>query len=307
MAGKIVFRILFLFILFLSSNISSAQGQDYTWWNQAHGWEPGMKGWRMWLILSPGYLGPNALPVPELKQAVIPAKGEFEFGANLHFKSGDPTQDISARCLIPFANNRIAIEMYGVILEKYQMSETIRDERFARDYDGKGFVQGDLYFSTLIQLSKGKKFPDAMVRFTCKTTSGGGYNAARTSDSPGYFFDVNFSKDIKTNSGNVWIPVSMLGFYSWQTNDELNLQNDAFLYGAGLHYKSGKWLVSSTLSGYHGYKKNGDRPMVYTTGIKRDVGNKTFRIQYLHGFNDWDYDTFKVSLIWYFKGPKNAG
>lgn len=293
---------LFLIIFLFSSALVYPQGEDYSWWNLKHGWQEGMKGWRMWLIISPEYLGPNALPVPELKTGLIPEKGEFEFGTGLHFKTGDPTQDLSARCLIPFAHSRVAIEIYGVMVEKYQMSETIRDERFARDKDGKGVAQGDLYFSTLAQLVKGRKFPDTMARFTCKTASGGAYSAARVTDSPGYFFDFNFSKNIPGKIGSEWTPTAMLGFYSWQTNDELNLQNDAFLYGAGLNYRFYKWQFSSSFSGFHGYKNNGDRPIVLTTGVKKDIGQKTLRIQYFHGLNDWEYDTFKFSFIWHFNG-----
>jgi hypothetical protein len=298
-------RCLTTLILCVISLSTYSQSDDYEWWNQIHGWQPGMKGWKMFLIHSPKYLGPNALPVPELKIAKIPEKSEFEISADFHFKNGDPTQDLWGRCLIPFANSRIALELYGVAVEKYQMSEAIRDERFARDFDGKGKVVGDFYFSTLIQLVRGKKFPDAMLRLACKTASGEGYNAARVTDTPGYFFDLSLSKDIRNKRGNTLTPSGMIGFYCWQTNDDRNFQNDAWLYGAGLNYNPGKWLFTSTLTGFHGYKNNGDSPLVFTAGIKRDIGRKTFRVQYLHGLNDWEYDTFKFSLIWYFKGITN--
>jgi hypothetical protein len=279
-----------------------SQEQDYEWWNIKHGWETGMPGWRMWLVISPKYLGPNALPVPELKSGFISEKGEFEFGADFHFKTGDPTQNFTGRCLIPFAKSKIAIELYGIIVEKYQMSETVRDERFARDKDGKGITQGDFYFSTLVQLVKNRKFPNTLVRLACKTSSGGAYNAARVTDSPAYFFDLNFSKDIINKSGSVLRPEAMAGFYSWQTNDELNLQNDAILYGGGFEYQRSSWLFSSSLTGFYGYENNGDRPAVFNVGLKKDFGKKTWRIQYLHGLHDWEYDTVKFSLIWHFNG-----
>ena len=41
---------------------------------------------------------------------------------------------------------------------------------------------------TLIQLVKGRKFPDTMVRMAGRTASGGHLDAARHADSPGYFF-----------------------------------------------------------------------------------------------------------------------
>ena len=295
-------RLFLVPILLFSSLFALAQSQDYQWWNTIHGWQTGMPGWRMWLILSPKYLGPNALPVPELKNGIIPRKGDLEFGADFHFRPGDPTQDLSGRFLLPFAHSKIALELYGFIVEKYQMSNAIRDERFARDEDGKGITQGDFYFSTLIQLTKDRKFPNALLRMACKTSSGGAYYAARVTDSPAYFFDLDISKDIKNKAGTIIRPMGMIGFYSWQTNDELNLQDDALLYGAGFECPRKSWLFSSSLTGYYGYKNNGDRPMVLNIDLKKNLGKKTLRVRYLHGFHDWEYNTVKISLIWYFNG-----
>jgi len=295
-------RLISISFLLLICFQSYSQEQDWEWWNKTHGWEPGMPGWRNWLIISPGYLGPNALPVPELKDGLIPEKGEFEFGTVFHFKTGDPTQNLSARMLIPFAKSKIALELYGIVVEKYQMSETVRDERFARDKDGRGVTQGDFYFSTLMQLIKGRRFPNTLLRLACKTASGGAFYAARVSDSPGYYFDLNFSKDFSNPSGGMFRSSAMIGFYSWQTNDELNLQDDALLYGAGFAYLKNSWTLTSSLTGYHGYKNNGDRPMVLTADIKKGVGNKTIRLQYLHGLHDWEYKTVKISLTWHFDG-----
>lgn len=294
----------YVFVVFLILYSLSAfpQEQDWEWWNTTHGWEKGMPGWRMWLIISPKYLGPNALPVPELKNGILPEEGEFEFGADFHFKSGDPTQNLSGRCLIPFANSKVAIELYGTIVEKYQMSEKIRDERFARDRDGKGIVRGDFYFSTLVQLAKNRKFPNTIVRMACRTPSGGAYAAARVSDSPGYYLDLNFSKDFEFLQTTVFRPKAMIGFYSWQTNDELNLQNDALQYGGGFELEGRSWDFNTSVTGYHGYKDNGDRPVVFNSALRKDFGKKTWRLQYLHGIHDWEYDTVKISVIWYFDG-----
>ncbi|MBN2774075.1 MAG: hypothetical protein JXR31_07495, partial [Prolixibacteraceae bacterium] len=165
-----------------------------------------------------------------------------------------------------------------------------------------GVTQGDFYFSTLIQLSRNRKFPNTMLRMACKTSSGGAYYAARVSDSPAYYFDLNFSKDYTCSENSVLRPMAMIGFYTWQTNDELNLQNDALLYGAGLELDEGKWSFTSSLTGYYGYKNNGDRPLIFTSGLKTDIGKKTLRLQYLHGLHDWEYNTFKLSMIWYLDG-----
>ena len=116
-------------LLLVTQQLVSAQ-EDWSWWNDAHGWESGDPGWRNWLIISPAFLGPNALPVPELKRGLLEGNTELELTVSNHFYSGDPTQDISGRVYIPFAGNKIAIEMYGVLLEHYSYTTEIRDERF---------------------------------------------------------------------------------------------------------------------------------------------------------------------------------
>ncbi len=292
-------RLLSAILVFLSFTLSAQdKGADYGWWNALHGWEVGDPGWRNWIKITPGYLGPNALPVPEVKKGIIGSQTEIEVTAASHFHPGDPTQDISGKVFIPFAQNKIAIEMYGVAAEHYAFSEKIRNERFARDEDGKGFAIGDFYFSTLIQITRNRKFPNTLFRFAAKTASGNQLEAARYTDSPGYFFDLSFSKDIGGTGTGIFRPFGLIGFYSWQTNDELNLQNDALLYAIGADYIKRNWLYSASLAGYSGYKNERDKPMLVNFDIRKDFRSKALRLQYLHGLRDWEYRTVKFSFIW---------
>ena len=289
-------RFLF-FQLFLFLSLASFS-QDYSWWNEIHGWEPGMPGWRNWIIMSSGYLGPNALPVPEVKRGFLVNESEIELTASSHFHSGDPTQDISGRVYVPFAGGKIAIEVFGVILEHYNYTEEIRDERISRDKDGKGTAFGDLNFTTMIQLVKNRKFPNTLLRVNLRTASGSNLDAARYSDAPGYYTDLSFSKDFGKTDGGVFRPIAMLGFYSWQTNDELNLQNDALLYGLGADLEKNSWRFTGTWSGYYGYKNNGDRPMQLNFDLRKDMKNTAVKIEYQHGLHDWLYKTVRFSFIW---------
>jgi hypothetical protein len=295
-------RFFFSCILFTFCALLVSGQEDWSWWNDAHGWEDGDAGWRNWMIISPGYFGPNAMPVPDVKRGFIGEKSEIEITASNHFHSDDPTEDISGRIYIPFLKGKIAVEVYGVILEHYAYTEEIRDERFSRDKDGKGTAVGDLYFSTLIQLVKDRQFPNTLFRFVAKTASGSNLEAARYIDSPGYFFDLSFSKDFGQKENIVFRPYTMLGFYSWQTNDELNLQNDALLYGIGTDFEKNNWRFVSSWSGYYGYKDNGDRPMQLNFELRKDYVKKAFRIQYQHGLNDWMYKTLRFSFIWKLRG-----
>ena len=295
--------LVFIFFLTLLPFIPNAQNTEdsWEWWNNQHGWEPGDPGWRNWMKITPGYLGPNALPVPQVKKGFIDDSTEVEISFSNHFHKGDPTQDISGRLFIPFSNNKIAIEIYGVAVERYAFSEAIRDERVARDQDGEGLAIGDFYFSTLVQLSKNRKFPNALFRFTTRTASGNQLEAARYTDSPGYFLDVSFSKQWSASNNLLFRPFGLVGFYSWQTNDELNLQNDALMYALGADFEKDTWLVSASWSGYSGYKNERDRPMQLNFDIQKNLNRKTLRIQYLHSLREWGYKTLRFSFIWKFK------
>lgn len=294
-------RYFYILILLLFSAGLSAQEEDWSWWNDQHGWESGMPGWRNWIIISPGYLGPNALPVPEVKRGFLENKTELEITASSHFHPGDPTQDISGRAYVPFGNGKIAVEVYGVLFEHYAYTEEIRNERYSRDKDGKGFAIGDLYFTTLIQLTKDRKFPNTMFRMALKTASGTNLEAARYADAPGYFFDFSISEDYGSAESFLFRPFGMIGFYSWQTNDELNLQNDALLYGLGVDAVVKSWRVTTSWSGYHGYKNNGDQPMQLNFDLRKDYGNTALKVQYQYGLHDWLYKTLRFSFIWKLK------
>lgn len=294
------FHLLF-FLFFISFFFSSAQ-DDWSWWNELHGWKTGDPGWRNMIKITPGYLGPNALPVPEVKKGFINKGSEFEITTSYHFHPGDPSQDVSANLFLPFAGNKIAVEAWGVLFEHFAFSEEIRNERIARNKDGKGNAIGDFYFSTLIQISKNRKFPNTLLRAATKTASGNQLESARYTDSPGYFFDLSFSKDLGNKEATLVRPFGLIGFYSWQTNDELNLQNDAFLYAMGADLEKNSWLLSASLSGYSGYKNERDRPVQLNFECRKDFEKKAFRLQYHHGLNDWEYKTIRLSFIWKFNG-----
>jgi len=289
----------FLFFCFFLTVCLSGNCQEDTWkwWNDIHNWKQGMPGWRNMMILSPGYLGPNALPVPEMKKGFIPGTGEIETTVSAHFHRGDPTQDFSARLFYPLANGKMAFEAFGVALEKYGYSEEIRDQRISRDKDGKGIVVGDFYFSVLIQLCKNRKFPNSMLRFACKTASGDAY-AARYTDTPGYYFDVSSSRDFTIKGNSIFRPFASFGFYSWQTYNEATPQNDAIMAGLGADYLLGQWMFSGSVSGYSGYLKLNDQPQVLTLETKYNWKSCAVRCRFLSGLHDWNYKTIRLSFIW---------
>jgi hypothetical protein len=110
--------------------------------------------------------------------------------------------------------------------------------------------------------------------------------------------DFSFSKKWGQPATGIFKPFGMAGFYTWQTNDENNLQNDALLYALGADYIKGDWLFSASWSGYSGYKKQRDRPMQLNFDLRKEFGEKALRLQYLHGLRHWEYKTVRISFIW---------
>jgi hypothetical protein len=227
-------------------------------------------------------------------------KGTLELAADGHFSKGDHTQDLYTKLYYPVVGKLIAIEAYVVPLEHFKMDTATRDIRAARIRSGEGTAGGDIYFGTLLQLVKNKRFPDLALRMMCRTASGTNVSAARYTDAPGYFLDISLGKDIKNDSNifSTFRPYCMLGFYSWQTNLENYRQDDAFLYGAGFDLSSAKYVFSASLSGYLGYIKDHDRPLLARMGILKKGRIFNFGISGQMGLNDFPYKSIRLSLVY---------
>ena len=289
-----------------------AQDDAYSW-NDLVAWN-GITHWTKYLIIAPGYFGPNALPVPELRNGIIQATPYFETLTEGHLSNGDNTFDLSLRYLHPFAGNRVAVDFYMVPLEYYKISDQVRDERKIRNTQPEGIVVGDLFFGTIIQLTKGKeKFPDLTLEMYCKTTSGGGLDDARFTDHPAYYFNLNFGKDVpvfKKMDRVRWY--GSLGFYNWQTNLDDYLQNDAPSYGFGLQLNKKSIQLDNQVCGYLGYISwkdepvvrfsdkpyvyAGDQPIVYRLIILKSFKNTNIKLEFQQGLHDFNYSSLKFGI-----------
>lgn len=291
-----------IFVLIFGLLVSfKLKPQDYEWWNEIHNWD-GISKWEDYIIKSPGFLGPNALPVPRVTNGTVPENLEFQIATDFHFSKGDKTQNIFLWINYPVVKNIISMEFYVVPFEHYKMTEEMRDLRFSRDYDGEGISGGDIYFATLIQILKEKdRWPDIALRLTCKTASSENLGGARFTDSPGYFFDLSFGKKISPG-----IKLSgMAGFYVWQIDYYNGLithrQDDAFLFGISAENTIKNLSVSNTIAGYLGYIDIKDKPIVYRLDLKKKFGKIDVHAGYQYGINDVKYHMFRVSVFFSFE------
>ncbi len=293
----------FLIYLFLLSMALKgvAQEEDYSWWNKKHNWD-GVTNWARYMTYSPAYFGPNALPVPEIRDALIDKRVNLETRADFHFSKGDNTQNLFLKLVYPFWDGRIAVSLFGVPIEHFEMDTITRDERAGRDLEAKGYAAGDLYLSTMIQILRDyKSWPDILLGITLRTASGGNLGNARYTDAPGYYFDLSFGKTFFTDRKVSLRPYFMLGFYVWQTNRDDWRQNDAFLYGLGLLLFNKKFECNAKYGGYKGYIGNGDAPMVFRANAIYKFPKTHLKLSFQQGLQDFEYSTLSIGAVFYFK------
>ncbi len=293
----IIVRNTFLFFLIINSLQTKGQ-EDFSWWNKKHNWD-GHTHWTQYMIYSPGFMGPNALPVPALLDGKLQKESQFEFGWAGYFSPGETTLNGTSRFRYIIGDGLAAIELNYVFLEYYKTDTLIRDERFARGFEGEGFAVGDVHISTIITLLKNRSFPDLLLRINLQTASGSKLSDARFTDAPAYFFDLIFGKDLLDASKK---PYQLrlygnIGFYAWQTGYTYNRQNDALLAGLGLSLRSGNHKLSTETAGYFGYLDQRDKPVVQRLYYEHRHQDMAVKVSYEKGLNDLYYNSFRLSMM----------
>ncbi len=289
---------LFLFILLAFSQSVFSQG---TWWNIENNWDR-ITPWERYLTPSPGFMGPNAFPVPEIKSGKIQKSLTLETAIEGHFNQHEQTKDLFTRLFIPFKNKKVGLQFFIVPYEIYNYDAFIRAQRSSTDYDGQGVASGDLYITTHIQLLEDhRSIPDILLTINIKTASGNQYGAARFSDAPGYYFDLSFGKSFHLNQAETTSLrlYAMFGFYAWQTNLPDHFQDDAVIYGLGANLDFNYLSINQNFGGFSGYLHNGDCPSVYRIEIQSKLkGAVNYKLRFQYGMNDLDYRSFRLSMLY---------
>lgn len=291
-----------LFIVLITGFFSTVEAQtEYAWWNEKHQWD-GHSSWIQYMTMSTSFMGPNALPVPETRIGSLSDELEIEQMVGAHFSKGDKTQDFYSRVYVPISQGKVALEAFVVPLEFFSMDTTTRDVRAARSRSGEGRAGGDIYFATHVQILKDREsWPDISLELAFRTASGTRLSDARYTDGSGYYMDLSFGKSFALASEkDVELRVfAMGGFYSYQTYDELHLQNDAFLGGFGVSLHGRKISFTHSISGYRGYLNIGDRPMVYKSVLQWKNRKLDAKIWYQWGINDFPYQSLRLGLVYH--------
>lgn len=249
-------------------------------------------------------MGPFALSVPRVYDAKVSSGAEAELGyANYSYTEGEAsTHAATMRVYYPIVSNRVAVEVSMVPFEKYKYSDAVADQFHSIDTEGSG--GGDVYINTYIQvLQENKRRPDVAVRYGMRTASGSNVNAARHTDSPGYFMDASIGKTVFEEDLQSLRFYALAGFYCWQQEDVSKRQNDAIMYGLGMAYHLDDWLVQWDLGGYYGYKNDGDCPAVLKFQVDAPLNDQwKLRGVYEKGLADFPYKGYHLRLVYSFKG-----
>ncbi|MDH5608246.1 MAG: hypothetical protein OEY56_02100 [Cyclobacteriaceae bacterium] len=299
-----IFRIAVILICHHSISLQAQRRIPPAWWIDKHNWD-GVTPWYHYMTISTGRLGPNALPVPYVKDGRVHENIEYEFGIQGYFNPHETTLNMYNELYVPIGKN-IAVGSYIVPLELFQTDTVLRDLRKSMDHDGRGVSGGDFYLSTYIQiLDDQPRLPDVLLSINTKTASGTDLDGARFTETPGYFFDLSFSKTLHGKGKlSAWRPYGMMGFYSWQTFHRTLYQNDALTYGVGSTWLFPNFSLDVNTGGMRGYFDQGDRPIVSRlTLIARKSKPVRYKILYEKGWKDFDFNSIRFSVLLSFSSP----
>ncbi len=289
----------FLVMIVLSFCWIILPGQDYDWWSDNVDWD-GITPWRAYLISSPGRQGPNALPVPQLTDALVEEGWSFSLQTRYHWMPGDQTTDLQLETYWGVEGGKVGFHLLWVASEWFQTSHEWKTERnvFWHNYYSDQAV-GDLRLQSEIQLLQATDhFMDAQLRIGYRFPSGGQQGAARYTDAPGYFFELSGARPITLSDRSQIRLMVMAGFLAWQTNRFDQLQNDAFLAGIGSQFTLDHWVGQIDLRGYSGYLDNGDQPILLSAVIGHRFTHFSLEFQYQHGFADWLYQNLGIRITY---------
>ena len=219
---------------------------------------------------SPRWYGPNANPIPEAREAMIPQGLRLHNSLLYQLSQKDKTATLFTDLEIPIISERASVRIYGYGAEYFQWSpESISRRGITSDHQ-KGLIVGDIYLQTRVRLlaeNAGWR-PNVVLNYTLKTASPKpiANESMRFFDTPGYFFHLEVGRNLLSPDAS---PVSLrlsghIGFMCWET---VQKQNDAFTYALALSSQLQNWHLAIQLGGYNVWMKHsygseyGDEPM----------------------------------------------
>ena len=291
----------FLLIAVMCCIFSYVPAQSFTWWENIVHWD-GITPWERYITYTPGFLGPNALPVPHISNGSIDSVNSIGISGQFYFSSEDHTQNISLYANYCLVKNKISFDAFWVPVEHFNMSHRLKGERrvFSLHYYDH-YATGDVHLNTNIQLinNEAKNIQSALrIGYRFPSSEIG---ASRFTDAPGYYFDISLAKKFRSNPLLKWIV--MVGGYFWQAdNIRRHRQDDAFLFGSGLEWNKKNIRIQTCITGYLGwYYRLRDKPILFRAGIDKTMKKNTWFFQFQQGLHNFNYSSVEMGLKFNFK------
>ena len=255
------------------------------------------------LNLTTNYFGPNSNPVPDFTDATIPKFTELSVYGDYYFGFGDKTVNSYVKVEIPLISEKVSLKFWAVPAEYYEVTDAIKDRRGMQK--NSGFAAGDVYIQTRISLLNNKeKALNLILNATLKTASGSDYKNRRFFNTAGYYFDAELGKSfiLKNAFLNEIRLVADAGFYSWDVQTpNLNVQDDALMYGLKLILKKKNISWENTISGYNGWITRvpdyGDKPIVFASKLNFKGKKNRYFIQYQNGIRYFPYNQIRIGAV----------
>lgn len=286
-----------LILLLLCFHPLYTRAQAHERWADIVKWD-GVTNWRNYLIYAPGYLGPNALPVPDMSNGTADTLNNISVHFAFHSGTGDKTKNWRMRATYCFLKSKMSADISWIPVEFFEVSPQIKDKRHVyytgyNDTKAKGDVHVNL---TLQILNRWRKDVHLAVRAGFRYASSSSVDAARFTDAPGYHFDLSAAKPLFNDRFKL---IAMAGIYIWQLNTEG--QNDAILYGGGCEYNYRNWRFMAACRGYSGYRHNGDQPMVISSSLEKQFERISIILNLQEGLRDYDFTSVETGIRYNFK------
>ncbi len=283
--------------LFMIVSTISAQAQDFEWWSRNVNWD-GISPWNKYIIYNAANLGPNALPVPRLSNGRIDSLNSVSISTMYHHMKGDHTGNFALYGNYAIVKDRISLDAFWVPFEVFNVTHQLKEQRKVVHHAYyKTSAIGDVHINFNINLlNKIKDKVKLSLRSGYRYATSTRYEAARMTNAPGYYFDVSASRNFYPQSK--WMYAAMAGMYVWQL--PLGLQNDAILFGAGVEYNNKQFQLQTNITGYLGYMKNGDQPIVYRLRASSTKKGMNWLAQFQQGLHDFKYTSGEIGGRWVF-------
>lgn len=292
----------FLFIFFLFNFKGYGQTpSEFDNWNLVAKWDQS-SAWEHYIIKTPGFMGPNALPIPYLRDFDYESI-QIRILSETHFSNSEYTLNPYVDISLPFSRLFRMNLVYRPV-EYYFHQAFIRDERKARNEDLTGFSSGDLYInSTVLILNQKKHKLDLDFGASFKTATGKNLANARHTNSMAYTFDITARKQILNLNSTTLSALINAGLFVWQTG--VAQQNDALTFGAAAFFKVNTSEFTLAYQMYKGWFGTGDFPQVLRVDFNKNILNHgALNLGYTFGIQNHILNQIRLGYVFKFSAER---